>query len=371
MQHPNTTLILGRSDPEQLAAARDLGKPTIVLFDHDAARYFPAVLPDEIAIGKLAAQHLTDRGLRHLAYVGNTARWSRLRLQGLRLGALAVHAHLHPARLEPAWIQLRDTAAMARWLLKLPRPLGLFTANDEVATVARGVALDLGINIPEDLAILGVDNNELRVRYGRVTLSSIDVDAQRIGRTAVQLLLPYLTQPTPPPLPVTTTLIPPAGVVTRRSTNVLAIADPDIRTAVEFIAENACRGIDVSDVLAKVLISRSSLDRRMKATIGRSCSDEIARVRLMHARRLLRETDLPLSEVASACGYHYLSHFSHAFRKAMGVPPRVYRQASRNVSGVGGSGTSARVAGSGVDDGGLPGGRGVPTDGQPGGGEPG
>lgn len=367
-------IILCRCDPDQLERVRTLQKPAVVLFDHDAARLLPAVLPDELAIGRLATEHLLDRGLRYLAFVGSHAGWSRLRLAGFLNTARERHATVLPPRIDDDWGLLMSTDATGEWLAGLPRPVGVFAANDELAAAVRDAAFERGLTVPEDVSVIGVDNNELRTRYSRVPLSSVNVDPVRIGRTAMQMLLPYVRRDDGALPPVEHRLVPPLGVVARRSTDVMAVNDPDVRLALKYIADHACRGIDVSDVLARVLVSRSSLDRRMKAALGRTCADEIARVRLMHARRLLRETDLPLSEVASACGYHYLSHFSHAFRKAMGVPPRVYRQASRNVtsgSGVAtsGSGVAVGVARAGVDDGDLSGGRGVPTDGQPGGGK--
>lgn len=322
-------IILARSDPDQLQRARELAKPTVVLFDHDAARALPAVLPDEVSIGRLAAEHLLDRGLRHLVYVGNSARWSQLRLSGMLTAAQERSAHVLPPRLDDDWTRLLDPDHMGRWLSELPRPLGVFAANDELAGAVRDAAFGRGLSVPEDVSVIGVDNNELRTRYSRVPLSSVNVDPVRIGRTALQMLLPYLQVPEAGLPPVECRLIPPLGVVARRSTDVLAVSDPDVRLALQYIADHACKGIDVSDVLARVLVSRSSLDRRMKAALGRTCADEIARVRLTNAKRLLRETDLPLSEIASACGYHYLSHFSHAFRKATGVPPRTFRQSCR------------------------------------------
>lgn len=324
-------IILERSDSEELALAKMLGCPTVVLFDHAASGHWSTILPDEVAVGRVVAEHFVERGVRSLAFVGPTSRWSRLRSSGFSLTANERGARVLPPRVERSWTKLLDLAAMASWLALLPRPVGVLAANDEVAVVVRNAALSLKLAVPEEVSIVGVDNNELRCRYGAIPLSSVDLNAERIGCTAMEWLLSLPAGSTRDALQGVR-LVPPAGVVVRRSSDVLAVADPEVRDALQFIADHACRGIRVPDVLEHVLLSRSSLDRRMKAVIGRTPADEITRVRIAHAKRLLRETEMTLAEVASASGYEYLSHFSHAFRQATGVPPMQFRRQERRFS---------------------------------------
>jgi LacI family transcriptional regulator len=180
-----------------------------------------------------------------------------------------------------------------------------------------------GIAVPEEVAVIGVDNEELVCKLAYPPLSSVDPGARSLGYEAAALLDRLIRGE---PRPATPLLIPPVGVVTRLSTDVNAIADPDIAAAMRFIREHACEGIGVDDVLSQVPVSRSVLQRRFRSLLGRSIHAMIAGVRLQRAKQLLVETDLPLSVIAKRAGFSHVEYLCAAFRQATGRPPGTYRR---------------------------------------------
>jgi LacI family transcriptional regulator len=180
-----------------------------------------------------------------------------------------------------------------------------------------------GIAVPEEVAVIGVDNEELVCKLAYPPLCSVDPGARSIGYEAAALLDRLMRGEPRPAAPL---LIPPVGVIARLSTDVNAIADPDVATAMRFIREHACEGIGVDDVLSHVAVSRSVLQRRFRNLLGRSIHAMIASVRLERAKQLLLETDLPLAVIAKRAGYTHGEYLCSAFRQATGFPPGTYRR---------------------------------------------
>jgi LacI family transcriptional regulator len=323
---PRQGCVLVRSDASERRLAVERSMPAVALFSLDAAGEVPVIVPDDPGIGALAATHLVDRGFAKLAFRGSAMNWSRQRADGFVLAGRRAGAAVLEPSLEDEWLRLESIDENVRWLESLPKPVGVLCANDRIAVFLRDAALARGLRVPEDIGVVGVDNDELRSRYGPVPITSIELNASTIGARALQLLIELTRGQAVSSEPI---IVPPGRLVERRSTDVLAISDPDVLFAARYIADHACDGIEVSDVLSKVMVSRSTLDRRMKSAIGRTCSDEIARVRLQRARRMLLESDSSMSEISAACGYNYLSHFSHAFSKAFGMPPSTFRETQR------------------------------------------
>ena len=180
--------------------------------------------------------------------------------------------------------------------------------------------------------MVGVDNEELVCTLAHPRLSSVVPNARSIGYEAAALLDRLMKGE---PLPTSPRLIPPTEVVARLSTDVTAIADPDVAAALRFIREHACEGIAVADVLSQVPVSRSVLQRRFRSLLGRSIHGMIAGVRLQHAKRLLLETDLPLSAIAQRTGFSHVEYLCAAFRQATGIPPGTYRRKHARLAGAG------------------------------------
>lgn len=319
-------VVLMRSDPVARRRLSRLDVPTVALFDRVWWPRYPVVVPDDAGIGRIAARFFAEHSYRVVAFHGPSEPWSEARRVGFREESRRLGLTVIAESQARSWADAASTEALRGWCEGLPTPVGVLCGNDGLACAVRNVALSAGRRIPEDIGIIGVDNDELRSGFGPVPITSIDRGGFGIGLTAGRLVRDLLNGATPPTEPI---VCPPGRLVPRRSTDATAVGDPEVRHALMYIRQHLADGIDVEDVLNHVAISRSSLDRRMKATIGRTCSDEIERARLQLATEMLVNGNDSISEISAACGYHYLSHFSHAFRRSMGVTPREFRAKHR------------------------------------------
>jgi LacI family transcriptional regulator len=177
--------------------------------------------------------------------------------------------------------------------------------------------------VPEQVAVIGVDNEELLCRLCDPPLSTVVPNARRVGYEAAQLLDRMMSGARAPRHEV---LVPPVGTVARQSTDTLAIDDPEVAAALRYIRERAPDGIRVEDVLRHVPISRSLLERRFRRAVGRSPHAEIRHVQVRRAAQLLGETDLPLKRIAELAGFAHMEYLSYVFKRATGQTPRDYRR---------------------------------------------
>lgn len=323
---------------EMMEAVRAIGCPAVDTGNAIAGCSIPKVGVDEQAIARLAAEHLIDRGLRHFAFLGfpgeaysderQAAFVAAVRAAGFECDVLDYRRY-RSAETTPAepWIELPTWAGgnklLKRWAGDLPKPCGVFAANDERALRLLDSATQAGVRVPEQLAIVGVDNDELLCPYARPPLTSIALPTERIGFEAAALLDRLMAGGPPPAGSV---LLPPVGVMARASSDVLALDDPDLVAAVRWLRANAVRPIRVSDVLQQVPMSRRSLEQKFVAVLGRTPHDEIRRVRLERARDLLANTDLPISGVAKRSGVANAERLAELFRAALGTTPTSYRR---------------------------------------------
>lgn len=299
---------------------------------------FPQVTTDHRKIGALAAEHFSERGFRHFGFVGHLHHvYSRIREDGFR-GALAAGGyalqtfHERPAptyRHRGRLFHLNK--AFLLWLRQLPKPVGIFATNDLWGLPIVEACRLVGLSVPDDVAVIGVDNDELRCELARPSLSSIEVPAERVGYEAAALLERLIDGAKPPAEPL---LIPPIRVVTRQSTDVLAGRDHEVNTAVRFIRDHAHQPLSVEDVLREVPASRRSLERRFRSTLERSIGEEIRHVHLERVRDLLASTALRMDEVASRAGFASVHYMSRVFRQVMGMTPTEYRRQVRNPAGI-------------------------------------
>lgn len=286
----------------------------------------PSVNLDDEAIGRLGAQHLMDCGYRRFAFYGVDAPWSILRHRAfaatLRPRSFDCLSNLTAGRW-PDWDSIQNERRVRRFLKKLPKPIAIMACNDLLGRVLADACAELKLNIPDDVAILGVDNAQSLCESDHVTLSSVDTDLERLGHEVGRLLDRAIHGEKLSCIPH---LVAPRAVIQRRSTNAAAFEDADIAAAVRFIRENACDGITVDDVCRHLAISRRQLERRFIKDVGELPGAQIRHLRIARARVLLEETKLSLTEIARRCGYEHLSSFSAAFRAATGGPPSVYRR---------------------------------------------
>ncbi len=287
----------------------------------DFAPDFPHVGNDDIAIGKMAARHFLDRGFVHLAYVGIAARGTDYPIRrGEGFSEEAAKAGSTVAvRPIPG-----STGELGRWLQELPEPTGVLAANDVVAWQVVESCRAVGRSIPEQIAVLGVDDDQALCHLAYPSLSSIRVASQRIGIQAADILTGMLARPGWRPERME---IPPVGVAVRQSTEIFAVADPIVAEALRWIERRAACAISVNQIAAHVAVSRRCLEQRFRRLLGRSPREEIERVRLNMAREMLIDTTLSLGDVARLCGFGVGKRLSTVFHKVLGVPPSALRRA--------------------------------------------
>jgi LacI family transcriptional regulator len=318
---------------ELAAALKRLRRPLVnvsgVLADFPA----PRVGLDDEAIGRTAAQHLLDRGLRHFAFVGHPGHGYSVRRETAFRAAVEAAGHAVASYLDPVshfdprgrlWaLDLR----VRRWLTRLPRPVGVFACNDLWGAQLSEVCRQAGLGVPEEVAMLGVDNDDLLCDLARPSLSSVAVPAEAVGFRAAALLDRLMAGGAPPAKP---TLLGPIGVVSRQSSDILAIEDADVSEAVRYIRDRAHEPVTIDSILDTVAVSRRSLERRFRRVLGRGIWDEIRRVHVARARELLANTNMSMAEVAVAAGFSDGKHLAVVFRQELGLTPSEYRRGYRH-----------------------------------------
>ena len=296
----------------------------------------PLIETDDEAVVRRAVEHFQERGFRQFAYCGSPgANYSETReryfTKQIAEAGFPCNIYQPPApsrgimwELERQNLGYRDH--VARWLKKLAKPVGLMACNDIRGQQVLDACREAGIAVPDEIAVLGVDNDDLLCNLADPPLSSVAPNARRIGYEAAALLEKLMAGQ---PGPTETVFVPPLGVATRRSTDVLAVEDREVAGADRFIRENACKGIKVDDVLEAVPLSRSVLERRFVQLLGRTPKAEIVRVQLERVKQLLAETDFPLAQVAAMTGFEHPEYLSVVFKNKTGQTPGMYRKTSQ------------------------------------------
>ncbi len=334
-QHPDG--IIGMVGTAQLAAAvRRLRVPAV-----DASRWLAQppgaqVAVDDRQVGELAATYFLQRGFKHFAFVGSVVEWfaqerqrgfiSALREAGCACPHMRVEDPEETLRKSAVWSRVNP--ALGRWLTQWPQPLAVFASADPVGLMVLATCRYYGLAVPQEVAVLGVDDDELMSTLANPPLSSVQYPAERIGYEAAQLLHGLLARRPAPAAPL---LLPPLGIITRASTDRLAVADPDVLKAARLIQAGVEAGdtIRIAPLAYKLAVSRRSLEMKFKKTLGHSIQDEIRRAHLEVARKLLADTDLKTLTVAARSGFANASRLCLMFKQHLGVTPSAYRQRFR------------------------------------------
>ncbi len=309
-----------------VAACAEVGVPLFALDDIPLPPGVSRILPDDGAIGARGAEFLLDRGFRQLAFVGgNDSGRTRGRTAGFveaaRLGGHAVTVLPPPAGAGSS--SGAGDGEFERWLREVPKPAGVMAGDDRCAIRVLECARAAGCPVPEDLAVLGAGNEVARCELATPPLSSVDPGWFECGYKAAEQLAQRLRHPATAPGALR---LDPAAIVTRRSTDVLAIRDPIVAAAVRHIAAHACEGLKVDEVLPRVAVSRAQLEKKFRRHLGRSPQAEIRRVQLARIRQLLTDTDLPLKHIAARAGFAYTEYLCVVFRRLTGETPGAYRR---------------------------------------------
>jgi LacI family transcriptional regulator len=319
--------VIARIETAAVAAAvRRLRLPVI---DVSAAREVPDipwVETDDDAIARLAADHFLEREFRSLAFCGDPRfNWSKWRCERFRrlaeeAGAACV---LYGAGGPPPVSWQAEHQKLVRWVKGLARPVGVLACYDIKAQQVLDACRDAGVAVPEEVAVLGVDDDPVLCELCDPPLSSVIPDARHTGYLAAELLDRWMAGER---VPAEAHRIAPLGIHTRQSTDVLAIDDETIAATVRQIRQHACDGITVADLLRQVPLSRRVLESRFQRCLGRTPHAEIVRVKLNRAKQLLLETDLSVEAIARLAGFEHPEYFSVTFKREVGLRPGAFRR---------------------------------------------
>ncbi len=316
---------------------RRMKAPAVDLYREDETPDIPGVAVDQNVLIRMAVGHFLERGFKNFAYCGLTnVLFSELRAGcfvkhlaelGLR-GKVFSYPGLRPmaglAAIEAHAMQYSDQ--LIDWIARQPKPLALLACNDERAQQVLALCRQAGVAVPGQVAVLGVDNDDVECELCDPPLSSIDPNFEHIGYQAAALLDRMMKGRVPPASRI---LVPALRVVARRSTDVLAVDDTDAAEAIRFVREHACRGISIEDVMEHVGMSRSTVQRWFEKYLGHPPAVEIVRVQMQHIQESLRATSMTLEEIAHSAGFTHVESMQRTFKRTVGLTPGQYRKQVR------------------------------------------
>ena len=322
--------ILVRTGNRRMArAVLATGLPSVAFRWIINAPGLPSIGPDNHAVARMAAAHFRERGFRNFACCGFT--------EGLqpeldeRVHAFVEETGAWEFRCEVFKVdhnrnETREQKRITQWIKSLPKPVGLMACNDTCGLRLLNACAWADIKVPDEVAVVGVSNDDCLCALCHPPLSSIDLAPRSIGYDAAALLDRMMNGARDEAPPI---LVPPRGVVTRLSTDVIATEDQAVSRAVAFIRDQACNGIHIADVLRHVNLSRSVLEPRLKRSLGRTIHREIQRVQIDRVKELLATTEMPIKQIAVQTGFRYLQYLARVFSKATHQTPARYRKEMR------------------------------------------
>lgn len=326
---PGDGVIAAVASPADIRAAKQLGKPVVNITAVLPNAGLPCVTSDNYRMGELAAEHLLERGLRRLAYLGIEGLWysqqrrmgfmSQARKAGVPCDVLDIPRDASARR---TWQQRIST--LSRWLQKLRRPFGLLAVQDYRARSVIDECQRLGWNVPHDVAAMGIDNDHTVCEFCRPTLTSVSRDPWRLGYEAAALLDRLMDGQTPPTAEI---LIPPEGVIARQSTDTVAVENVHVADAAHYIHDHLHEPFGVENVVRATSISRRQLEVHFRRVLGCTLYDYICRQRCQRAKQLLSARDrVKFHALAKACGFSSIEHMRLVFVRFVGVTPQQYRR---------------------------------------------
>ncbi|AQT69046.1 Xylose operon regulatory protein [Anaerohalosphaera lusitana] len=320
-------IIAHTDDAQTLLPAIDLGIPMIVQGIKDVCQNLPTIIADDTAVGKMAAEHFLDRNFKNFAFCGfDEMYWSQLRKQGfgdaVQEAGYDLHAFAHPQANDKRW-QENEQALLVEWLEALPKPVGIFACNDDRSQDIAEACMLAGLNVPQDAAILGVDNDELICELSEFPLSSIALSTEKAGYMAAELLNKMLSGDRIDNAQIT---IDPLYVVTRRSTDIFAMDDKEVATAARLIKESLHDTIAINDIADQVALSRRAIELRFRREMGCTINNYIQKERVARIKDLLLQTDWTVSQIAEKTGFSSATYMVQVFHKHMKETPLNYRK---------------------------------------------
>jgi LacI family transcriptional regulator len=321
------SLILFTEDRKILARAFKSGLPLVMRGPKGPVPGVPNIISDNQGAGAAAADYLFSLGLRQLGFCGYFGViWSKERERGFCQEALSrgyppsVY-HQPRAREKRQWYQ--EKPLLIDWLTALPKPIGILCANDDRGQQVIEACHSAGLRVPEDCAVIGVDNDEILCEQCPPPLSSVARDFEEAGYQAAELLAQAMVGQD---VSDRTVIMRPTEIIARQSTDILAIDDPEVAQAVRFIRQASHSPLTVENVLETVAVSRGHLDRRFVQILGHPVHQEITRARIERITRLLLETNRTVTQIAFDLGFNGPDRISRYFQRHQGMSPRDYRQ---------------------------------------------
>ncbi|MCD0460191.1 XylR family transcriptional regulator [Roseiconus lacunae] len=326
--------IIARIETDQIGL--QLQQLQLPIVDLSAARHLPGIPwadTEDSAISQLAVNHFLDRGFANLAFCGDPGfAWSNARRDHFRQLVRQAQCQYfeyqvtHRYDSSYQWDKVRDS--LAAWLVELPKPIAIMACNDYQGQLLLDVCRTCSIGVPEEVAVLGVDNDSLICNLCDPQLTSVVPDTYGTGFEAAELLehmmngaavnrdARLVTQP--------------KGIQIRQSTDTIAIEDQDVAKALIYIRRHAFENIRVADILHQCSISRRALEHRFAKVIGHTPHEELHRIRLQRIKQLLVETDDRISDIAKRTGFEHPEYLTVAFKRSMGMTPTQYRNQIRS-----------------------------------------
>lgn len=328
-------IIADFDDPAMGPALAGIKVPVVAVGgSYEDARAYPRKIPyvatDNFALIALAYQHLIEAGLTQFACFSlpeaQTNRWAQEREKAFRRllerDGLTAQVYRGLSTSAPLW----DTAVEQQiaWLQSLPKPIGIIAVSDARARQLLQACLTAGIAVPEEVALIGIDNDPLTRTLTRVPLSSVIQGTEQMGRTAAKLLHQMLHGM---PSAGTQVLLPPEAINVQTSSLHQPLGHPYVMQALHFIRQYACQGIKTAQVAGYVGVSRSSLEAHFRSELGRSVHDEILRFKLAAAASGLENRAIGIADIAQSCGFKSSQYLHTVFKREFGCTPREYQQA--------------------------------------------
>ncbi|MCR2822993.1 AraC family transcriptional regulator [Lederbergia panacisoli] len=322
--------IIARIENEHIADY--ISKINLPTVDLSAARLLPNlpfVETNDESFAQLAADHLIERGFKYFGFCGNSRySWSDQRslhfkeyIQDLGFPCYTFDSYSHQDKFR--YVERKE---MAHWVKTLPKPIGIMSCFDSQGQQLLEACRIAKVSVPDEVAVIGVDNDELLCELAQPPLSSVIPNSLKTGYQAAFLLDQMMNGKN---FENKKYLIEPLGIKTRQSTDVLAINDKVIADALNFIRNHACDGITVQDLLEVTPLSRRIFEDRFRKIVGRTPHEEIISVRLKFVKQLLTETDLPLYEIAERAGFKHTEYLSVVFKRELNMSPSEYRSKSK------------------------------------------
>ena len=315
-----------------LDAISDTGVPFVELTDRKGDVEFSQIRSDDAAIGEMGAEHLLERGFKRFGYCGYKGEaWSKRREESFvktidqkSSGSCSLYNSTWQGRGARNWED--EQRCIIEWLQTLTPPFAVMACNDIRGRQIIDACSELDLAVPEQVVVVGVDDDELLCRMCSPPLSSVIPNAQAVGFRAAEVLASLMDGKSPAS---EVQLIEPLGVATRQSTDAVAIDDPDIAAALRYIREYACRGITVAEVVRDNSVSRSTLERQVRKYLGRTPQEEIRFVQIKRARELLISTDLSAEQIAPLCGFEHPEYLHVVFKRVTGTTIGVFRKQAK------------------------------------------